>query len=205
MILQVSVFTNFDNITTKDTLGILMDMSHMSKARGLEGKPAQTNATSKRLFTRMGQNMSIQHPFVDKGFGTSKTSMIWFFEYDHWPFRSIVQFKFFFWHIVSDLGVLLWVLLVLMSLQIFAKINLWKLLLLNAPMKWSQNKFLIDQALTAALVNQRNTIYGKKYLLSEESKIFFYVFIVVKFWDFFSIDHTPCFRFILCQQFCSSC
>ena len=40
MILDVGVFANFDNITTKDTLGILMDMSHMSEARGLEGKPA---------------------------------------------------------------------------------------------------------------------------------------------------------------------
>ena len=40
MILDVSVFTNFDNITTKDTLGILMDVSHMPEARGLEGKPA---------------------------------------------------------------------------------------------------------------------------------------------------------------------
>ena len=47
-------------------------------------------------------------------------------------------------------------------------------------MKLSQIKSLIDQALTAALVNQRNTIYGKKYLLNEESKIFFYGFTVVK-------------------------
>ena len=40
MILDITVFTNFDNITTKDTLGILMDMSHMPEARSLEGKPA---------------------------------------------------------------------------------------------------------------------------------------------------------------------
>ena len=68
-------------------------------------------------------------------------------------------------------------------------------------MKLSQIKFLIDQALTAALVNQRNTIYGKKYLLNEESKIFFYEFIVVKLWDFFFHRSYPVFSLYTVNNF----